>query len=52
MEKSFDPGYSPESGNAGFDVYLTKPIDVTHLMEVMGRLLETNQRASLKVSRR
>ncbi len=38
--------------NAGFDAYLTKPINVTCLMEVVGRLLETNQGASLKVSRR
>lgn len=28
--------------NAGFDAYLTKPINVTRLMEVVGRLLETN----------
>ena len=38
--------------NAGFDAYLTKPINVTRLMEVVDRLLETNQGASLKDSRR
>ncbi len=38
--------------NAGFDAYLTKPINLACLMEVVGRLLVTNQGASLKVSRR
>ncbi len=37
---------------AGFDAYVTKPINVVHLMEVLGNLLETNKGASLKISRR
>ena len=37
---------------AGFDAYITKPINVADLMKVVGNLLETNQGASLKVSRR